>query len=73
MNMGSWSESFLFASMFWGAIGMGYCAYGWKQRAMVPLFAGIGMSAAAFLPALPMSLICIVLMVSVWWLVRQGY
>lgn len=52
---------------------MGYCAYGWKQRAMVPLFAGIGMSAAAFLPALPMSLICIVLMVSVWWLVRQGY
>jgi len=60
--------------MFWGAVGMGYCAYGWKQKAMIPLFAGIAMSVIAFaLPALSMSLVCIALMVGVWWLVRQGY
>ncbi|HEY1788790.1 MAG TPA: hypothetical protein VGJ73_11565 [Verrucomicrobiae bacterium] len=72
--MGAWTESFLFASVFWGAVGTGYCIYGWKQQAMIPLFAGIAMSVVAcFVPALPMSLMCIVLMVGVWWLVRQGY
>jgi hypothetical protein len=72
--MGAWTTSFLFASVFWGAVGSGYFIYGWKQKAMLPLFAGIVMSAVAcFVPALPMSLICIALMVGVWWLVRQGY
>ena len=61
--------------MFWGAVGMGYCAYGWKQKATIPLVAGIAMSVIPFViqGALPMSLICIALMVGVWWLVRQGY
>jgi len=73
--MGNWSESFLFANVFWGAVATGYCLYGWKQKAMIPLFAGIAMSLVAFVvtAALPMSLICIALMVGVWWLVRQGY
>ncbi len=60
--------------MFWGAVASGYIAYGWKQKAMIPLIAGMAMMAAACLvPALPMSLISIALIAGVWWLVRQGY
>ena len=74
MLMGSWTMSSIFAGMFWGTVGSGYFIYGWKQKAMIPLFAGIAMNVVAcFVPPLPMSLICIVLMVGVWWLVRQGY
>ncbi|HXC35550.1 MAG TPA: hypothetical protein VNV43_06710 [Candidatus Acidoferrales bacterium] len=72
--MGTWSTSAIFAGMFWGTVGTGYLIYGWKQRSMIPLFAGIAMNIVVFLvPALTMSLICIALMVGVWWLVRQGY
>jgi len=72
--MGAWTESFLWASVLWSAVASGYIAYGWKQKAMVPLLGGIAMMAAACLvPALPMSLISIALMWGVWWLVRQGY
>ena len=75
MNMGAWTESFLWASMFLGSCGDGlYLPAGWKQKAMMPLFAGIAMSVVAFVvPALPMSLICIGLMWGVWWLAKQGY
>ncbi|MGH7941079.1 MAG: hypothetical protein ACREFR_08425 [Limisphaerales bacterium] len=74
MNMGSWSESFIWASMFWGAVATGYCAYGWKQKAMIPLFAGVAMMAVAcFVPALLMTLISVALMAGVWWMARQGY
>ncbi|MGH8024981.1 MAG: hypothetical protein ACRED1_15430 [Limisphaerales bacterium] len=60
--------------MFWSAVASGYLIYGWKQRAMVPLVAGIGMTVAAWVvPALPMSLICIILIGGAWWLVRRGY
>jgi hypothetical protein len=69
-----WSESFLWASVFWGAIGSGYWVYGWRQRSMIPFFAGLVMTAASFfVPALPMSLICIIVILATWWLIRQGY
>jgi hypothetical protein len=72
--MGTWTMSSIFAGMFWGTVGSGYLIYGWKQKAMIPLFAGIAMNVlACFVPPLLMSLSCIVLMVGVWWLVRQGY
>lgn len=72
--MGTWTESFIWASMFWGAVGAGYVVYGWKQQSMVPFIAGLVMSAVAcFVPALPMSLLCIVLMLAVWYFVKQGY
>jgi hypothetical protein len=72
--MGSWTTSSIFAGMFWGTVGTGYLIYGWKQRSMIPLFAGIAMNVVVFfVGALPMSLICVALMVGVWWLVRQGY
>ncbi|MDB6029262.1 MAG: Amino acid transport protein [Verrucomicrobiales bacterium] len=35
------SENTLIASMFWGAVGMGFFVYGKKQRAMTALFGGI--------------------------------
>jgi hypothetical protein len=60
--------------MFWGAIGSGYLIYGWKQRSMIPFAGGVVMSVAAcFIPALPMTLVCIIVIFGVWWLLRQGY
>ena len=69
-----WTESFLWASVIWGAIGSGYFIYGWRQRSMFPFLGGLAMSAAAcFIPALPMTLFCLICMFGVWWLMRQGY
>jgi hypothetical protein len=72
--MGAWSESFLWASMFWGAVGSGYMVYGWRQRSMMPFIAGIAMTAVAcFVPALPMTLLSLIIIFGCWWLMRQGY
>jgi hypothetical protein len=73
--MANWfSESFLLASMIWGAIASGYLIYGWRQKAALPLAGGaVMMVASCFLPALPMSLICIVIMIAIYWLAKQGY
>jgi len=69
-----WSESFLWASVFWGAIGSGYLIYGWRQKSMIPFIAGLIMSTVAcFVPALPMTLICLISIVGAWWLIREGY
>jgi hypothetical protein len=73
--MTNWfSESFLWASLIWSSIAFGYWIYGWKQKAALPLAGGAVMMAASWLlPALPMSLICIVSMFAVYWLTKQGY
>jgi hypothetical protein len=68
------NQNFLWASLIWGSIGSGYCIYGWKQRDAIPFFGGFAMIAVSCLvPALPMSLICLALMIAVYWLVKQGY
>ena len=68
------NENFLLASMFWGSIAFGYLIYGWKQKAALPLAGGAVMMAASWLlPALLMSLICIITMFAVHWLIKQGY
>jgi hypothetical protein len=68
------SQSFLLASMIWGAIASGYLIYGWRQKAAVPLAGGaVMMVASCFLAALPMSLVCIVTMIAIYWLAKQGY
>ncbi len=68
------NQNFIWASMFWGAVGGGYLLYGWRQRAAIPLAGGAAMTAASFiLPALWMSLVAAAIMVAVWWLCRQGY
>ena len=65
----------LFASMFWGSIGVGYFIYGKRQRAVVPLVGGLLMIAASyFAPSvLLMSLACAGLMAAVYVLVKRGY
>ena len=66
---------FLFASLIWGSIGIGYCIYGKRQPSMIPFISGVSMIAASYFiaSALVMSLVCIGLMVGVYVLVKQGY
>jgi hypothetical protein len=67
--------SFLFASLLWGSIGVGYFIFGKKQGAMMPMIGGILMIAASYVISswLLMSLICIGLIVAVYWLMKHGY
>lgn len=69
------SASFLFASLWWGSIGLGYFIYGKKQAAWVPMVGGIIMMAASYLAgtALVMSLISVGTIVGVYILLKQGY
>lgn len=72
----NWLDSdFLFASLLWGSVGVGYCIYGRRQRAIVPFLGGVALIAASCLVgnAWLMSLLCIALMVAVYILVKRGY
>jgi len=66
---------FLFASLLWGSIGVGYCIYGKKQGEMVPLVGGLVMVAVSYFvgSALLMSLISIAVMFAVYLLVKRGW
>ena len=66
---------FLFASLIWGSIGVGYCIYGKRQQSWVPMAGGILMIAVSYFvgSALLMSLICAALMGLVYVLLKQGY
>jgi hypothetical protein len=57
--------SFLFASLIWGSIGIGYFVYGKRQQSLAPMIGGILMVAVSYFctTALVMSLLgigCIV-------------
>ena len=67
--------NFLFASLIWGSIGVGYFIYGRKQQSIVPLIGGILMVTASYLvgSAWLMSVIGVGLMAVVYVLVRNGY
>ena len=67
--------NFLFASLIWGSIGIGYCMYGKRQQSWVPMAGGILMITVSYFvgSALVMSLICAALMALVYALLRQGY
>jgi hypothetical protein len=69
------SPSFLFASLIWGSIGVGYCIYGKRQQSLIPMMGGILMIVVSYFvaSALAMSLICILLIAAVHVLLRQGY
>ena len=68
------SQSSLWASLFWGAVGSGYLLYGWRQRAAIPFAGGAAITACSyFLPALPMTLASLAAMGLVHWLLKQGY
>ena len=65
---------FLFASLIWGSIGVGYFIYGKRQQEIVPLVGGLVMIAVSYLvsSALLMSLISIALIATVHFLLRRG-
>ena len=72
--MDLFNTQFLFASLFWGSVGMGYLIYGKKQGEWVPAFGGLAMIAISYFvgSALLMSLLGLALIVGVYWLVRRG-
>ena len=69
------SVSFLFASLVWGSVGLGYFIYGKKQQSWSPMVGGILMMVASYFvgSALLMSVVCVVIILAVYGLVRQGY
>jgi hypothetical protein len=69
------NANYLFASLIWGSVGMGYFIYGKKQQSFVPMIAGLVMIGVSYFvgSALLMSLICCVILASVYLLVKQGY
>jgi hypothetical protein len=71
----NFDSSFLFASLLWGSIGVGYWIYGKKQREMMPMIGGAVMVGISYLVSswLLMSLLSIALMFAVYFLMKQGY
>ena len=69
------NANFLFASLVWGSVGMGYFIYGKKQSSWAPMIGGVLMMAASYFvaSALLMSLVCVSLMAAVYFLLKQGY
>lgn len=71
----NFDSNFLFASLLWGSIGIGYFIYGKKQGAAMPLVGGVLIVAASYVVSswLLMSLISIALIIAVHWLVKRGW
>jgi len=69
------NTNFLFASLIWGSVGLGYFIYGKKQGSWVPLAGGLAMMVASYFAgsALVMSLICLAIMAAVFFLLRNGW
>jgi len=69
------NANFLFASLIWGSVGMGYFIYGKKQSSWAPMVGGVLMMAASYFvgSALLMSLVCVGLIVGIYVLLKQGY
>ena len=72
MNLDS---GFLFASLLWGSVGVGYWVYGKKQQEMMPMIGGLAMIGVSIMVTgwFLMSLLCIALMVAVYLLTKRGY
>ncbi|MGO8679139.1 MAG: amino acid transport protein [Limisphaerales bacterium] len=69
------NTSFLFASLFWGSVGLGYFIYGKKQGSWLPMVGGALMMVASYFisSALLMSALCAGLIYAVYYLLKQGY
>jgi hypothetical protein len=68
------SASYLFASLIWGSVGLGYFIYGKKQRSWVPMLGGALVMAASYFAgsALLLSIISVGLIVGIHVLLRYG-
>lgn len=71
----NFESSFLFASLLWGSVGVGYWIYGKKQREMMPMIGGVAMIAVSYIVSswLLMTLLAIALMVAVHQLMKRGH
>ena len=69
------NANYLFASLVWSSVGLGYVIYGKKQGAWVPIGAGLLMIVVSYLAstALIMSFSCAVIVIAAYYLVKQGY
>jgi hypothetical protein len=69
------NASFLFASLIWGSVGLGYFIYGKKQSSWAPMVGGVLMMAASYFvsSALLMSVACAALILIVYFLLKRGY
>lgn len=65
----------LFASVVWGGLGSGIFVYGWKQKSMIPLWAGMLLVGGSYFisSALLMSLASLIILAGMYWLKKQGY
>lgn len=70
----NFDSSFLFASLFWGSVGIGYWVYGKRQGAMSPMLGGVAMIGISYLVSswLLMSLLCIATGVGVYAMLKRG-
>jgi hypothetical protein len=69
------STSFLFASLLWGSVGVGYFIYGKRQQSLSPMIGGIVMVMVSYFigSALLMSLVCFGILGVVYFFVKRGY
>lgn len=66
---------FLFASLFWGSVGVGYWIYGKRQQSFGAMGGGIVMVLVSYFigSVFVMSLVCLAAAVVVYFLSRRGY
>jgi predicted phage tail protein len=69
------NTSFLFASLFWGSVGLGYFIYGKKEGSWLPMVGGALMMVASYFISSPllMSVLCAGLIYAVYYLLKRGY
>ena len=71
---GFFNAQFLFASLFWSSVGVGYWIYGKRQSAMSAMLGGVAMIAVAYFiaSAVWMTLVCLGIAAAVYWLLKHG-
>jgi hypothetical protein len=69
------NTNFLFASLIWGSVGVGYFIFGKKQSSWPAMVGGVVMVACSYFvgSALLMSLISLGVIAAVYYLLKQGY
>ena len=67
--------NYLFASLLWGSVGVAYCIYGKRQRAIAPFCGGVLMIVVSYFVGnvVLMSLLCLGLMVAVYYLAKRDF
>ena len=73
--MDLFDSNYLFASLVWGSIGIGYYVYGKRQESWVPKLGGILMITTSYFAGSVwvMSLICVALMAVVYFLLKRDF